>query len=141
MGGLNYISLAIGCLSRLFIFLQQLPTIFFSLFILFIFSFSLQLSNFLSFPIKTSASPPFFIFSQFENLLLFQTLSSSLMATKTKKTSYLIFGKVLNLTRWVGATRLTKSPPLLYRPQNYLSDNAQTRLVSFSNFSHFQVLL
>ena len=63
------------------------------------------------------------------------------MAPKAKKASYLITSDVFNLTRWIGATRQTESPPLLYRPRDHLFDNAQAGLVSFSNFSHFQVLL
>ena len=72
---------------------------------------------------------------------LSQTLSFPPMAPKTKKPSYLITSDVFNLTHQVRATRLNESPPLLYKPNDHLSDNARARLVSFSNFSHFQVLL
>ena len=51
------------------------------------------------------------------------------MAPKAKKT-YMISGKVFNLTHWDGATRLMKSPPLIFRPQNHLSKGAQIELVS-----------
>ena len=74
-------------------------------------------------------------------LILSQTLSSSPMSPKAKKTSYMITGKVFNLTCQVGATRLMESPPLIHRPQNHLSEDMRTELVSFSNFSHFRVLL
>jgi len=63
------------------------------------------------------------------------------MAPKTKKTSYMIFGKVFNLTRWDGAIRPIESPPLIFRPQNHLSEGAWMGLVSFIKFSYFHVLL
>ena len=127
--------------SRLFIFLQLLPTVSFFLLILSIFlisAFSLNSSTPLSFPTKTfylsliSLSIPY---QNHKNLSL-KTLSYSPMAPKAKKT-YMISGKVFNLTHWNGATRLTESLPLIFKPQNYLSEGAQTGLVSFSKFSHF----
>ena len=61
--------------------------------------------------------------------------------TKTKKTSYVIFNKVINLTHWDGAIRIIESPPLTFKPQNHLLEGARAGLVSFSNFFHFQVFL
>ena len=43
-----------------------------------------------------------------------------------------------NLTRWIRATRLNEPPPLLYRPNDHLLDNARLGLVSFSNFLIFK---
>ena len=61
--------------------------------------------------------------------------------SKTKKTSYVIFGDVFNFTHWNGAVRLNESPPLIYRPQDHVSENARATLVSFTSFPHFQLLL
>ena len=69
--------------------------------------------------------------------IFLKILSSSPMAPKTKKSSYMITVDNFNLTRWIGAIRLNESPPLLYRSMEHLLDNAWLGLVSFPNFSHF----
>ena len=63
------------------------------------------------------------------------------MAPKSKKSSYAIFGDVFNLTRWNGVVRLNERPQLTHRSNDHLLENARTGLVSFSNFSHFLILL
>ena len=63
------------------------------------------------------------------------------MAPKSKKSSYVIFGDMFNLTHWNGAMSLKESPSLTYRPHDHLLESARTGLVSFSNFSHFWGLL
>ena len=80
------------------------------------------------------------ILSSFLKLFhLFQTLSSSPMApkSKTKKTSYVISGDVFNLTHWNGDVWLNESPLLVYRPQDHLSEGAKMskffKLFSFSS--------
>ena len=105
------------------------PFIFPHLLYLFIFSTksstsSLSLQKLLHLPLRIR---------KFPSLKLFHLLQ---WAPKTK-----ITGEVFNLTCWAGATRLTKSPPLLYKPQNHLSKNAHIELLIFSNFSYFQNFL
>ena len=63
------------------------------------------------------------------------------MAPKSKKSSYAIFGDVFNLTRWNGVVRLNEPPQLTHRSNDHLLENARSGLVSFSNFSHFLILL
>ena len=127
--------------SSLFIFLQWLPTI--SLFsyshhLPYLFTISLipQLPLFSAKTICSSLILSSLIIKNslpFSNYLIFSMEPKS----KTKKTSYSIFSEIFNLTCQDGATRLTKSPPLIYKPQNHLLEGAQAGLVSFSNFSHF----
>ena len=127
--------------SSLFIFLQWLPTI--SLFsyshhLPYLFTISLipQLPLFSAKTICSSLILSSLIIKNslpFSNYLIFSMEPKS----KTKKTSYSIFGEIFNLTCQDGATRLTKSPPLIYKTQNHLLEGAWARLVSFSNFSHF----
>ena len=106
---------------------------------LFIFSLTLQLPPL---PTKTYKSlSHFFIPVRIKNLLSSQTPSSSLMAPKAKKACYVITSGVFNLTHWIGNIRLDEPPPLLYRPKDHLLENVWLGLASFSNFSHFQVLL
>lgn len=77
------------------------------------------------------------------NLILFShtltqnclSLSNS-MAPNSKKSSYVISNGVFNLTRWNGVVRLNDPLSLTHRPSDHLSENAQTRLVSFLNFYH-----
>ena len=71
------------------------------------------------------------------NSLIFSMAPKS----KTKKTSYVLSSNAFNLTRRNGAIRLNESPPLTYKPQDYLSEGARAELLNFSNFSHFWVLL
>ena len=123
--------------SRLFIFLQWLPTISF-LFILFI--------SFMSSHSLTPYTKVFCLFltpSKFGSHLLLQsqflsqTLSSPSMAPKSKKCSYIISTDSFHLTRGNGAVRLTKAPPLTYRSQQHLSEGVRARSLSFSKFSNF----
>lgn len=63
------------------------------------------------------------------------------MAPKSKKTSYVLSSDAFNLKFWSEAVRLNESPLLTYRLQDHLLEGAKMGLVSFSNFTHFQVFL
>ena len=136
-GGLNYVQFSHQVCSRLFIFLQQLPTVSF-LSILFI---SLISSHSLTFSTKAiflSLIPSQFDFHLLLQSQLFsQTLSSPSMAPKSRKSSYLLSTDDFHLTCWNGPVRLATTPPLTYRSQQHLSEGARAGLVSISNFSHF----
>ena len=132
-----------------FHFSQRLPTVSFSssffsspssLHIIhnssFFFSFSLQkppsplsFSHFLT--LSFSLNPLTFSFS----LIL---SSSSPMASKAKKSSYVLSSNAFHLTRWSGAMRLVGSLPLIYYPENHIPI---AEFVIFQFFSHFQVSL
>ena len=60
------------------------------------------------------------------------------MAPKAKKACYVITSGVFNLTRWIGNTRLGKPPPLLYKPNDHLSENAWLGLQVFQTFLIFK---
>ena len=107
--------LFIFSITLLFSLYKNLPL----LFLFFTFSDSLILSNSL--------------------VLLFSKLSSSsLMAPKAKKTSYVISFNAFRLTCWSGAMRLVGPPPLTYCLENHIP---MAESVSFQTFSHFQVFL
>ena len=55
------------------------------------------------------------------------------------KSSHILVGDNINLTRWIGAKQLREPTVLLYRPQQHLSCGAWDRSVSFLNYSFFKV--
>ena len=57
--------------------------------------------------------------------------SSSPMAPKAKKSSYVLFANAFHLTCWSRATRFVGPPPLTYRPKNHIPLGES---VSFSFF-------
>ena len=139
---LNYTQFSYQVCSRLFIFFSNVYQPFLFLFILFISpisSHSLTLSTkaFYLSHILSQSDPHLLLQSQF----LSQTLSSPSMAPKSKKCSYIISTDSFHLTRWNGAVRLTKAPPLTYRSQQHLSEGVRAGSVSFSKFSHFSSFL
>ena len=118
------------------------------IFFFFFFSFSLSpsplhiLHNSTLFSLYKNLSPLFLFLTPFDSLIS-QTLSFSLllsssssMAHKAKKSSYVLSSNAFHLTRWSGATRLMGPPPLTYQPENHIP---MGKSVSFSFFSHFQV--
>ena len=128
--------------SHLFKIFQRLPTISFS----FHSSSSSSPFHFLS-TSSTSTFPLYKYFFPLSHLCTlifpFHNLSSTTlflsetlisMALKSKKSSYILFGNVFNLTRSNGAVRLNKPPSLTHRPHDHLSESARTGLVSFSSF-------
>ena len=140
--------------SCLFIFfLQWLQTIFFLLHCLHLphlFTFSITLLSFFSkkkhpTPLFFShpLTPPFPQTPSFTHLLS----SSSPMAPKAKKSSYILSSDAFHLTRWSGAMRLIGLPPLTYRSENHIpmaESISFQKIFSFSSFSmilHFNVFL
>ena len=127
--------------SSLFIFLQWLPTI--SLFsyshhLPYLFTISLipQLPLFSAKTICSSLILSSLIIKNslpFSNYLIFSMEPKS----KTKKTSYSIFSEIFNLTCQDGATRLTKSPPLIYKPQNHLLEGCMGQIGKFFKLFSF----
>ena len=71
----------------------------------------------------------FFSFSPFLS-------SSSPMAPKAKKSSYVLSVDAFHLTHWSGATRLVGPLPLTYWPENHIPMGESA---SYSFFPHFQV--
>ena len=55
------------------------------------------------------------------------------------KSSHILAGDNINLTRWIGAKQLREPTVLLYRPRQRLSRGAWDRSVSFLNYSFFKV--
>ena len=72
--------------------------------------------------------------------ILSQTLSSPSIAPKSKKSSYILSTDALHLTRWNGVIRLAEDPPLTYKSQQLLFEDARVGSVSvfLFFFFHFQ---
>ena len=119
-----------GNLEMFFFFLFLLH----SLYLPHLFTF---LITFLSFFLSTKTSlSSHFLTLPFSQTLLFPHFlsSSSLMAPKAKKTSYVLSSNAFHLTYWNGAKRLMGPSLLTYRLENQIP---MAEFVSFQTFSHF----